>query len=153
MVRNYWIFFLLITLFSCSSSDEGQSNLIQGEDFLRENILDPTVIQIEAGLQYKVLESGKSGLVPVLNDVINADFHGTLLDGSVFWSSIDNGEPLVIMLSQLIPGCQKAIALMEVGDKWRVYIHPDLAYGKEGRPGIPSNSTLTFDITLHSIDT
>ena len=69
--------------------------------------------------------------------MLNADFHGTLLDGSVFWSSIENGEPLVIPLSQLIPGCQKAIALMQVGDKWRVFIHPALAYGEQGRPGIP----------------
>ena len=75
-----------------------------------------------------------------------------MIDGSVFWSSIENGEPLKIQLSQLIPGCQKAIDLMQEGDTWRVFIHPDLAYGSEGRPTIPPNSTLIFDISLHLVE-
>ena len=62
------------------------------------------------------------------------------------------GEPLIIQLSQLIPGCQKVISKMKAGDFWRVFIHPDLAYGEEGRPTIPSNSLLTFDIKLISIN-
>ena len=89
---------------------------------------------------------------PKSSDTITADFHGTLIDGSVFWSSIEIGKPLTIQLSQLIPGCQKIISLMQEGDFWRVYIHPDLAYGKEGRPTIPPNSVLTFDIQLHDIE-
>ena len=88
---------------------------------------------------------------PNLSDIITADFHGTLIDGSVFWSSIENGEPLKIQLSQLIPGCQKLISRMQEGDFWRVFIHPDLAYGEEGRPTIPPNSMLIFDIKLHDI--
>ena len=74
------------------------------------------------------------------------------MDGSVFWSSIEIGEPLTIQLSQLIPGCQKLISHMQEGDFWRAFIHPDLAYGKEGRPTIPPNSVLTFDIKLHAIE-
>ena len=100
-----------------------------------------------------VLESFEdSSPHPNLSDTITADFHGTLIDGSVFWSSIEIGEPLTIQLSQLIPGCQKIISLMQEGDFWRVFIHPDLAYGKEGRPTIPPNSVLTFDIQLHDIE-
>jgi FKBP-type peptidyl-prolyl cis-trans isomerase len=100
-----------------------------------------------------ILESSQSdGSSPKLEDIITADFHGTLMDGSVFWSSIEIGEPLTIQLSQLIPGCQKVISLMQEGDFWRVFIHPDLAYGKEGRPTIPPNSVLTFDIKLHAIE-
>ena len=115
------------------------------------NLNNTAVVEIEAGLQYIVLESSGSSRVPNLDSTITADFHGTLIDGSVFWSSIDIGEPLTIVLSQLIPGCQKAISMMSEGDSWRVFIHPNLAYGEEGRPGIPSNSALTFDITLHAV--
>ena len=88
---------------------------------------------------------------PKLSDTITADFHGTLMDGSIFWSSIEIGEPLTIQLSQLIPGCQKLISRMREGDFWRVFIHPDMAYGEEGRPTIPPNSALIFDIKLHAI--
>jgi FKBP-type peptidyl-prolyl cis-trans isomerase len=110
------------------------------------------VVEIEPGLQYMILESSQSdAFSPTLEDIITADFHGTLMDGSVFWSSIEIGEPLTIQLSQLIPGCQKVISLMQEGDFWRVFIHPDLAYGKEGRPTIPPNSVLIFDIKLHAI--
>jgi FKBP-type peptidyl-prolyl cis-trans isomerase len=89
---------------------------------------------------------------PKLSDTITADFHGTLRDGSIFCSSIEIGEPLTIQLSQLIPGCQKAISQRKPGDKWKVYIHPNLAYGEEGRPTIPPNAALIFDITLHSFE-
>ena len=138
---------------ACSQHNENNSreNLIQAEKFLVSNLNNTSVVEIEAGLQYIVLESSESSRVPNLDSTITADFHGTLIDGSVFWSSIDNGEPLTIVLSQLIPGCQKAISMMSEGDSWRVFIHPNLAYGEEGRPGIPSNSALTFDITLHAV--
>jgi FKBP-type peptidyl-prolyl cis-trans isomerase len=127
-------------------------NLQQSELFLEQNLLKSEVIEIEPGLQYMVLESSQNNLSrPELSDTITADFHGTLMDGSVFWSSIDIGEPLTIQLSQLIPGCQKAISLMQEGDFWRVFIHPSMAYGEEGRPTIPPNSALTFDIKLHAI--
>ena len=128
-------------------------NLQQSEIFLEQNSFNSEVIEIEPGLQYMILESSQSDASsPELEDIITADFHGTLLDGSVFWSSIEIGEPLTIQLSQLIPGCQKVISLMQEGDFWRVFIHPDLAYGKEGRPTIPPNSVLTFDIKLHAIE-
>lgn len=128
-------------------------NLQQSELFLEQNLLKSEVIEIEPGLQYMVLESSQSNSSrPKLSDTITADFHGTLMDGSIFWSSIDIGEPLSIQLSQLIPGCQKVISLMQEGDFWKVFIHPDLAYGKEGRPTIPPNSVLTFDIKLHAIE-
>jgi len=100
-----------------------------------------------------VLESSQSNSVnPELSDTITADFHGTLIDGSIFWSSIELGEPLTIQLSKLIPGCQRAISRMRAGDLWRVFIHPNLAYGEEGRPTIPPNSTLTFEINLYEIE-
>jgi FKBP-type peptidyl-prolyl cis-trans isomerase len=152
-MKNLFLFFPLFFLMACSQDNENNSreNLIQAEKFLVSNLNNTSVVEIEAGLQYIVLESSGSSRVPNLDSTITADFHGTLIDGSVFWSSIDNGEPLTIVLSQLIPGCQKAISMMSEGDSWRVFIHPNLAYGEEGRPGIPSNSALTFDITLQAV--
>ena len=139
-------------MLGCSQQSNLEMNLQQSESFLEQNLLNSSVIEIEPGLQYLILESpqGDSSR-PMLSDTITADFHGTLMDGTVFWSSIDIGEPLTIQLSQLIPGCQKLISRMQEGDFWRVFIHPDLAYGEEGRPTIPPNSALIFDIKLHAI--
>lgn len=153
MKNIFLIFVSVLLILSCSEDDNSLNNLMESEDFLNNNLSNPGVFEIEAGLQYEKLKTGGSGISPSLEDVINADFHGTLLDGSVFWSSIENGEPLVVTLAQLIPGCQKAISLMEVGDSWKLFIHPDLAYGTAGRPGIPSNSLLIFEVSLHSIET
>ena len=126
-MKNIFIIFVSVLLIlSCSEDDNSLDNLMESEDFLNNNLSNPEVFEIEAGLQYEKLKTSGSGISPSLEDVINADFHGTLLDGSVFWSSIENGEPLVVTLAQLIPGCQKAISLMEVGDSWKLFIHPDL---------------------------
>ena len=152
-MKNIFIFLTIAIFISAySKSSNIEMNLQQSELFLEQNLLNSEVIEIEPGLQYMVLESSQSNLSrPKLSDTITADFHGTLMDGSVFWSSIDIGEPLTIQLSQLIPGCQKVISQMQEGDFWRVFIHPDMAYGEEGRPTIPPNSTLIFDIKLHAI--
>ena len=107
---------------------------------------------IEKGLHYAVLENGDSNTKsPQLSDTITAHFHGTLTDGTIFWSSVESNKPLTVQLSDLIEGCQKVISLMKKNDKWRVYIDPSMAYGDEGRPGIPSNSILIFDIELLDI--
>ena len=82
---------------------------------------------------------------------LKTTFHGTLRNGNIFWSSLDT-EPLKIELSKLIIGCQKIISMMKKGDKWKVFIDPTMAYGEEGRPGIPSNSILVFEIELLAID-
>ena len=153
-MKNIFIFLTIVIFISaCSKSSNLEINLEQSELFLANNLLNSKVVEIEPGLQYMILESSQSNTSkPKLEDTISADFHGTLMDGSVFWSSIEIGEPLTIQLSQLIPGCQKVISLMQEGDFWSVFIHPDLAYGKEGRPTIPPNSVLTFDIKLHAIE-
>jgi FKBP-type peptidyl-prolyl cis-trans isomerase len=120
--------------------------------FFIDNIKNTEVNEVESGLQYIVLSSGdKNSESPKLTDTITAHFHGTLTDGTVFWSSVDTNEPLTVKLSGLITGCQKIIPLMKKGDEWRVFIDPSMAYGDEGRPGIPSNSILIFDIELLDI--
>jgi FKBP-type peptidyl-prolyl cis-trans isomerase len=153
-LKNFSLVSIIFTLIisACSQAPDFEANLNQAEAFLEKNLLNNDVIEVEPGLQYMVLESFEdSSLHPNLSDTITADFHGTLIDGSVFWSSIEIGEPLTIQLSQLIPGCQKLISLMQEGDFWRGFIHPDLAYGEEGRPTIPPNAALIFDIKLHAI--
>jgi len=153
-MKNLSILLALAILINASSQESNlEINLQQSEIFLEENLLNSSVIEIEPGLQYMVLEFSQSNSAnPELSDTITADFHGTLIDGSVFWSSIEIGEPLTIQLSQLIPGCQKVISKMKEGDFWRVFIHPNLAYGEEGRSTIPPNSVLIFDIELHLIE-
>jgi FKBP-type peptidyl-prolyl cis-trans isomerase len=153
-MKNLFIFLTIVIFISaCSKSSNIEINLQQSQLFLEQNLSKSEVVEIESGLQYMIVESSQSDASsPKLEDIITADFHGTLMDGSVFWSSIEIGEPLTIQLSQLIPGCQKVISLMQEGDFWRVFIHPDLAYGKEGRPTIPPNSVLTFDIKLHAVE-
>jgi len=152
-MKNIFIFLSITILISaCERQSNLAMNLQDSEFFLEQNLLNSEVIEIEPGLQYIILESfQRNASRPKLSDTITADFHGTLMDGSVFWSSINIGEPLTIQLSKLIPGCQKLIALMQEGDFWRVFIHPDMAYGEEGRPEIPPNSLLIFDIKLHKI--
>jgi FKBP-type peptidyl-prolyl cis-trans isomerase len=145
-------FALLLILVGCNQ-DSPNVKQIGNMQYFIENAAQDGINQVESGLQYSIINSGdETSQSPDLNDVITAHFHGTLTDGTVFWSSVDMNEPLKVQLSGLILGCQKIIGLMRVGDKWRVYIDPSMAYGDEGRPGIPSNSILIFDIELLDIE-
>ena len=126
---------------------------IENLKFFIENQGNEGINVVEKGLHYAVLQAGdQNSKTPELSDTITAHFHGTLVDGTVFWSSVELGEPLTVQLSGLIEGCQKIISMMKLNDKWRVYIDPSMAYGDEGRPGIPSNSILVFDIELLAIN-
>ena len=145
-------FSLLLILVGCNQ-DSPNVKQIGNMQYFIENAAQDGINQVESGLQYSIISSGdETSQSPDLNDVITAHFHGTLTDGTVFWSSVDMNEPLKVQLSGLIVGCQKIIGLMRIGDKWRVYIDPSMAYGDEGRPGIPSNSILIFDIELLDIE-
>ena len=151
MKRFFTLLMSLIVLTGCVQ-DSPNVKQIANMKFFIENQAQDGINVIETGLHYAVLNSGDiNSKSPELSDTITAHFHGTLTDGTVFWSSVESNEPLTIQLSGLIEGCQKAISLMRVNDKWRVYIDPNMAYGDEGRPGIPSNSILVFDIELLDI--
>lgn len=144
------IIFSFLILVSCSQ-DSPNIQQIENLQFFIDNKKNDQVVEIEPGLQYLVIDSGEAkSPTPKLTQTISAHFHGTLTNGEVFWSSLDS-EPLEIELSKLIAGCQKTISLMRVGDKWMVYIDPTMAYGEQGRPGIPSNSILIFEIELLEI--
>ena len=151
MKRFFTLVISLIVLTGCVQ-DSPNVKQIANMKFFIENQAQEGINVIEKGLHYAVLNSGDiSSKSPELSDTITAHFHGTLTDGTVFWSSVESNEPLTIQLSGLIEGCQKVISLMKINDKWRVYIDPSMAYGDEGRPGIPSNSILVFDIELLDI--
>ena len=144
---------IICILFSvCGCSQDGPNiKQIENMQFFIDNKNNEQVVEIEPGLQYMIIDEGDpKGESPKLNQTISAHFHGTLTSGDVFWTSIE-GEPLTIELSKLIIGCQKIISLMKKGDKWKVFIDPTMAYGEEGRPGIPSNSILIFEIELLEI--
>ncbi len=126
--------------------------LAMGQAFLDENGERDEVVTLDSGLQYEVLGTGPEGASPTAADAVLAHYHGTLIDGSIFDSSVDRGEPAQFALSQVIPGWTEALQLMRVGDQWRLFIPPDLAYGESSpSPAIPANSVLIFDVELLEI--
>ena len=128
-------------------------NLEASEAFLAQNSGKDGVVTLASGLQYMVMTSGAAGAAsPTAQDSVLAHYHGTLTDGTVFDSSVDRGEPATFGLSQVIPGWTEALQLMKVGDKWRLFIPPALAYGEASpTPAIPPNSALIFDVELLEI--
>ena len=123
-------------------------NRAEGEAFLAENKKKSGVVVLPSGLQYEVLTEGK-GKKPAAIDRVQCHYHGTLINGEVFDSSIERGEPAVFGVSQVIPGWVEALQLMPEGSKWRLFIPSDLAYGENGAGGkIAPNSTLIFDVEL-----
>ncbi|PAU87877.1 peptidylprolyl isomerase [Pseudomonas sp. WN033] len=124
------------------------------EKYLAENGQRDGVTTTASGLQYEVLESADGeGAKPTETDVVTVHYEGRLVDGTVFDSSIRRGEPTQLPVNGVIPGWVEALQLMEVGDKWKVTIPSELAYGdRSPSPVIPPNSVLVFDMELISID-
>jgi FKBP-type peptidyl-prolyl cis-trans isomerase FklB len=125
---------------------------LEGEKFLLENAKRKEITTTESGLQYEVLTSGKGGANPAATSKVLTHYHGTLIDGTLFDSSVERGEPISFKLNQVIPGWTEALQLMSEGDKWRLYIPYNLAYGERGAGGvIPGYATLIFDVELIEI--
>ncbi|HEY9033288.1 MAG TPA: FKBP-type peptidyl-prolyl cis-trans isomerase [Pseudomonadales bacterium] len=119
-----------------------------GRSFLAQNAARDGVVTTASGLQYEVLEAG-SGRQPSATSQVKTHYHGCFLDGSVFDSSIERGEPATFALNQVISGWTEALQLMAEGAKWRIFLPPELAYGDMGSPPvIPPGSALQFDIHL-----
>lgn len=133
-------------------AEEGEANLKVGQAFLEENKQRPEVSVTDSGLQYEVIESGAGGPKPKAEDTVRVHYHGTLIDGSVFDSSVQRGEPVEFPLFQVIPGWTEALQMMSVGDKWKLYVPANLGYGASPRPKIPSQSTLIFEVELLGIN-
>lgn len=127
-------------------------NLKKGEAFLAENKKKEGVVELPGGLQYKILKEGK-GKKPTLNDSITVNYEGKLMDGTVFDSSYQRGEPVTLKLNQVIEGWKQALPLMSVGSKWMLFVPSKLAYGdRSPSPEIGPNSTLIFTVELMSIN-
>lgn len=125
-------------------------NLEAANKLYNENLTEPGIVTLPDSLQYEVLVEG-DGAIPKSTDTIKAHYHGTLLDGTVFDSSYDRGEPIEFNPNQVIKGWSEALTMMKTGAKWRLYIPPHLAYGEMGRPNIPPNSMLIFEVELLEI--
>jgi FKBP-type peptidyl-prolyl cis-trans isomerase FklB len=124
----------------------------EGIKFLDENATKEGIITLESGLQYKILTKGE-GEKPGLEDKVTTHYHGTLLNGSVFDSSVQRDQPASFPVNGVIKGWTEALQLMAVGSKWRLFIPSDLAYGEKGAgQAISPYSTLIFEVELLSID-
>lgn len=128
-----------------------ESAIAEGDAYMAENAKRDEVVTLPSGLQYEVITKG-SGAVPASTDQVKVHYHGTLIDGTVFDSSVERGEPAVFGVTQVIAGWTEALQLMPVGSKWRLYVPYDLAYGTADRGEIKPYSNLIFDVELIGIE-
>ena len=132
---------------AAETSAAAEKNRTEGTAFLARNKQVKGVFTTPSGLQYMILRQG-TGPRPKPSQRVKVNYHGTLLDGSVFDSSYDRGQPAEFALSQVIPGWTEGVGMMPAGGKYRFWIPSDLAYGEKGPPGIGPNATLMFDVEL-----
>jgi FKBP-type peptidyl-prolyl cis-trans isomerase len=125
-----------------------------GRDFLTENGTKDGVTTTASGLQYQTITAAadSAAAMPAATDTVQVHYHGTLVDGTVFDSSVDRGEPISFPLNGVIPGWTEGLQLMKVGDKMRFFIPPELGYGPNPVGPIPGNSVLIFDVELLAIE-
>ncbi|MDA0832688.1 MAG: FKBP-type peptidyl-prolyl cis-trans isomerase [Planctomycetota bacterium] len=129
-----------------------EANKKEGEEFLGKNGKKKGVKTLKSGLQYEVLAAG-DGPSPKKTDTVKTHYHGTLIDGTVFDSSVDRGEPATFGVNQVIKGWTEALQMMKVGDKWRIFVPAELAYGSRGAgQAIGPNAALIFEIELLGIE-
>lgn len=134
-----------------AQADKAAENLKTGEDFLAENAKKDGVHLTPGGVQYLILKEG-NGPKPKATDTVTCHYHGTLINGTVFDSSVQRGQPSSFPLNRVISGWTEALQLMPVGSKWRLFLHPSLAYGnRQASAAISPNSTLIFEVELLGI--
>ena len=144
--------FFVFLQFTSGNKKAALENKQRGEDFLAANKQEEGVITTESGLQYKVLQEGTGQQHPKASDTVKVHYHGTLLDGTVFDSSVERGEPIEVGLHQVIKGWTEGLQLMVVGEKTRLFIPSELAYGNRAAGAIQPGSTLIFDVELLGIN-
>ena len=124
-------------------------NIEKGKKFLEENKNRPGVVTLPSGLQYEVIKEGNVGRYAKATDRVECHYEGTLIDGTLFDSSIKRGQPAVFGVNQVIPGWVEALQLMPEGAKWKLYIPSESGYGAQGAGEmIPPHSTLIFEVEL-----
>ena len=129
-------------------NEKASANLKAGQDFLAANKQKPGVTTLPSGLQYEVITEG-TGIKPLARNNVTCHYHGSLIDGTVFDSSVERGQPATFPLNRVISGWTEGLQLMGVGSKWRFFIPPNLAYGdRQTGSDIGPNSTLIFEVEL-----
>lgn len=134
------------------SAGKAKKNIESGQLFLEKNRDVDGVVTTASGLQYQVLQKGDGSTHPTATDRVKVHYHGTLIDGTVFDSSVDRGEPISFGLGQVIAGWTEGLQLMVTGDKTRFFIPSHLAYGNRAAGKIKPGSTLIFDVELLDIN-
>jgi FKBP-type peptidyl-prolyl cis-trans isomerase FklB len=131
--------------------EQALKNKSISEAFLATNKNNPEIVVLPDGLQYKVITNG-TGAMPGPTDNVSVNYRGRLLDGTEFDSSYKRGQPAKFPVKGVIPGWTEALLKMNAGSKWQLFIPPELGYGERGRPGIPPNSVLIFEVELLSTE-
>jgi len=137
---------------SMNNQKAAQENIKIGNAFLNENKLKEGVTTTDSGLQYQVLAKGDGSNHPKATDTVTVHYHGTLIDGTIFDSSVERGEPIAFPLNRVIKGWTEGVQLMVTGEKTRFFIPSELAYGNRSTGKITGGSVLIFDVELISID-
>lgn len=133
------------------NKDKAEANLKEGMDFLEQNKTKENIVALESGLQYEILKEG-DGAQPTASQSVTCQYHGTLLNGNIFDSSVQRGQPATFPLNRVITGWTEGVQLMKVGSKFRFFIPPHLAYGdRQVGSDIGPNSTLIFEVELLGI--
>lgn len=133
------------------NKDKAEANLKEGLDFLEQNKTKPGIVALESGLQYEILKEGE-GAQPTAAQSVTCHYHGTLLNGRIFDSSVQRGQPATFPLNRVISGWTEGVQLMKLGSKFRFFIPPHLAYGdRQVGSDIGPNSTLIFEVELLGI--
>ncbi len=133
-------------------NEKAAANLEAGNKFLEVNKQKAGVVSLPSGLQYEVITEG-TGIKPLAKNKVTCHYHGTLIDGTVFDSSVKRGQPATFPLNMVIKGWTEGLQLMSVGSKWRFFIPPQLAYGdRQTGSDIGPNSTLIFEVELLGVN-
>ncbi len=144
--------FIVVYIRSANNVERAKENIQIGAEFLVNNKAQVGVVETESGLQYLVLTHGEGNEHPKASDKVNVHYHGTLLDDTVFDSSVERGQAISFGLNQVIKGWTEGVQLMVVGDKTRFFIPANLAYGNSATGKIPPGSVLIFDVELLAIN-
>ena len=141
---------LVSSYFEQAQGKIAQKNLEEGNAFLEKNKSNAGVKVTPSGLQYEVIKEG-TGKLPNDSSMVKVHYHGTLIDGKVFDSSVDRGEPAEFPVNGVIPGWTEALKMMPVGSKWKIYLPSNLAYGERAPQEIGPNKVLVFEVELLEI--
>ena len=157
MLKSLAIIALVIVLIAAvkyfsGNSESAKKALEDGKKFLDSNQAKDGVQTTASGLQYEFIQQGSGGAMPSASDKVEVHYHGTLVDGTVFDSSVNRGQTITFGLNQVIRGWTEGLQLMSEGDKIRLFIPPELGYGSRSAGKIPPNSVLIFDVELIKIN-